>query len=143
MCIVLCASPNYLATFGIPQEPSDLLEHNCLLFQLGNRTDSLWEFISIKNEETEHFKIRVPSNRSANDSDVVRRWAVAGKGIAYKSQLDMADDLRAGRVLRLLPEYQSPNIDLNLMSPTRKQITPAVLLLRDMLREKFARLLDP
>lgn len=54
----------------------------------------------------------------------------------------MSEDLRTGRVVRVLPEYQSPSIDLNLMSPTRKQITHAVLLLRDMLREKFAQLLD-
>ncbi len=138
---VLCASPSYLAAFGMPKDPSDLLQHNCLLYQLNNRNYDLWEFIS-KDSGNENYKIRVSGNRCANDADVVHRWAVTGKGIAYKSRLDMSDDLRAGRVVRILPEYQSPSIDLNLMSPTRKQITPAVLLLRDMLREKFAQLLD-
>jgi DNA-binding transcriptional LysR family regulator len=148
---VVCASPSYLATFGAPQTPQDLLQHNCLLFQLSNRINDVWEFIpnpttaanDSQQAASELIKIRVSSNRSTNDGDVVRRWTIAGKGISYKSRLDMSEDLRAGRVVRILPQYRSPNIDLNLMSPTRKQITPAVLLLRDMLREKFARQLAP
>lgn len=139
---VLCASPGYLASFGMPQEPKDLLLHQCLLFQLKGRTDDLWEFVLGNETDSGSVKIRVPSKRGANDGDVVRRWAVAGKGIAYKSKLDITDDLRAGRLLRVLPNYQSPSIDLNIMSPTRQQVTPAVLLLRDMLRDKFSRLLN-
>jgi DNA-binding transcriptional LysR family regulator len=143
---VLCASPSYLATFGMPQEPKDLQQHNCLLFQLSNRVNHLWEFVAanknIKNNN-EIIKVRVTSNRCANDGEVIHRWVVAGKGIAYKSRLDMTEDLRAGRVVRVLPDYQSTSIDLNLISPNRKQITPAVLLLRDMLREKFVNLLNP
>lgn len=143
---VLCASPGYLAAFGMPQEPTDLLQHNCLLFQLHNRPNDLWEFIPIgrdtEKNDNKLIKIKVVSNRCANDGDVVRRWTIAGKGISYKSRLDMAEDLRAGRVVRLLPDYPSPSIDLNLMSASRNQITPAVLLLRDILREKFAQLLS-
>lgn len=138
---VLCASPDYLTHHGTPQKPSDLLDHNCLLFHLNNRVDDLWEFISIDANNKESIKIRVPSNRTSNDSDAVRLWAIAGKGIAYKSHLDMAEDLNAGRVVKLLPNYQSQQGELNLMSPTRTVITPAALLLRDMLREKFAQLL--
>ncbi len=141
---VLCASPSYLATFGIPATPYDLLKHNCLFFQLNGRTDNQWEFIPTNNKRhgNEKIKITVESNRCSNDGDAVRLWAIAGKGVAYKSRLDMTEDLRLGRVVRVLPEYHSPSVDLNLMSPTREQITPAVLLLRDILRDKFTQLLD-
>jgi DNA-binding transcriptional LysR family regulator len=134
---VLCASPAYLATHGMPQQPKDLLQHNCLLFQLYNRINDLWVLERVGHPNTIE-KIRVSSDRAANDGDVERCWAIAGKGIAYKSRLEVSDDLRTGRVVRVLPEYQSACIDANLMSPSRKQITPSVLLLRDMLREKFA-----
>ncbi|MFQ3197584.1 MAG: DNA-binding transcriptional LysR family regulator [Paraglaciecola sp.] len=134
---VLCASPDYLAMHGMPQQPKDLLQHNCLLFQLYNRINDLWVLERVGHPNTIE-KIRVSSDRVANDGDVVRRWAIAGKGIAYKSRLEVSDDLRTGRVVRVLPEYQSACIDVNLMSPSRKQVTPSVLLLRDMLREKFA-----
>lgn len=147
---ILCASPSYLAAFGMPREPEELTQHNCLLYQLNNRTNDLWEFVSTKraeentqyNKQGDSYKVRVKGRHCTNDADIVRRWAIAGKGIAYKSRLDMSYDLRAGRVIRILPEYQSPSLDLNLMSPTRKQMTPASLLLRDILRENFAQLLS-
>lgn len=138
---ILCASPNYIAKNGMPQQPHDLLQHECLLLHMNNRVENLWEFIS-KADNNEKIKLRISSKRSANDADIVRRWAVAGKGIAYKSRLDITKDLRQGRLVRILPDYQSSSIDLNLMSPTRAQITPAVLLLRDLLRERFAQLLN-
>ncbi|WP_438863559.1 LysR family transcriptional regulator [Neptunicella sp.] len=135
---ILCASPSYLTTFGVPKKPEDLLQHNCLVFQLNNRINDRWELLS---EHKDRVKIKVQSNRCANDGDVVRRWALAGKGIAFKSRLDLSEDLRAGRLVRVLPDYHSPSIELNLMSPGRTQITPAVLILRDMLRDKFNQLL--
>jgi DNA-binding transcriptional LysR family regulator len=138
---ILCASPSYISTYGMPQQPQDLLQHECLLLHMNNRVENLWEFVS-KADNNEKVKIIISSKRSANDADIVRRWAVAGRGIAYKSRLDITKDLRQGRLVRILPDYQSSSIDLNLMSPTRAQITPAVLLLRDMLREKFAQLLN-
>ena len=141
---VLCASPEYLAKFGTPQKPEDLINHNCLLFQVSNRTYDVWGFVPASTpaqKPQEPINIRVSSNRCANDSDVVRRWMVAGKGIAFKSRIEMAPDLEAGRVVRVLSEFQSSRIDLHLVCPNRKQITPAVLLLRDILRERFAQLL--
>ena len=138
---VLCASPSYLARYGMPEKPSDLLVHQCLLFQLNNRINDVWELVNVNDSQAERIKLKVVGKRCANDGDVVRRWTIAGKGIAFKSRLDMTDDLRAGRVVRVLPDYHSPQMELNLMSPTRQQITPAALLLRDILREKFAQLL--
>ncbi|MEH6443953.1 MAG: LysR family transcriptional regulator [Oceanospirillaceae bacterium] len=137
---ILVASPAYLAIHGVPQTPYELIDHNCLLFQLNNRIDKQWEFFSCRTALNEKIKINVDSNRSANDGDVVKRWAIAGKGIAYKSRLDIAADLLAGRLIRVLPDYQSKQIALNLLCPNRQQITPAVLLLRDILRAKFAEL---
>jgi DNA-binding transcriptional LysR family regulator len=154
---ILVASPQYIATHNAPQFPQQLTEHNCLLFQLNNRIDKQWELIrhqndmtsnqlhnpsvKLKDREIEKVKINVVSNRCANDGDVVRRWAIAGKGIAYKSRLDIIGDLKAGSLIRVLPDYQSKPITLNLLCPNRQQITPAVLLLRDLLREKFSALL--
>ena len=138
---ILCASPKYLSSFGVPSHPEDLKQHNCLIYQLKNRIFDIWSFESKETGKKENFKIKVNSNRSCNDGDVVRRWVVAGKGIAYKSRLDIAEDLHAGRVIRLLSNFRTPLLELNLICPTRKQVTPAVLLLRDTLRKKLNMLL--
>jgi len=139
---VLCAAPSYLMSYGMPETPNDLLQHNCLLYELHHRKSDLWEFSAPNSGRNETFKVRVSGNRCSNDADVVRRWAVAGKGIAYKSRLDMIHELGSGRVVELLSEYQAPISDLSLIIPSRQQMTPAVLLLRDTLREKFSALLD-
>jgi DNA-binding transcriptional LysR family regulator len=69
---ILCASPSYIVTNGMPQQPHDLLQHECLLLHMNNRVENLWEFIS-KTHNNEKIKLRVSSKRSANDADIVRR----------------------------------------------------------------------
>jgi len=135
---VAFASPDYLAQFGEPKHPEELRDHNCLLYQLGSRAYDSWAF----SKDDESFKVQVQGNRESNDADIVRRWAVAGKGIAFKSILDVSADLRSGRVVRLLPDYQSEPLSTWLICPSRKQVTPAILMLRDLLREKCAEALS-
>lgn len=132
------ASPEYLAQFGEPKHPEDLRKHNCLLYRIGSRAYNIWEFF----EGDERFRIQVHGNRESNDAEIARRWAVAGKGIAYKSVLDVSDDLRSGRVVRLLKNYQTEPVGIWLICPSRKQVTPAVLMLRDLLRRKCAEVLS-
>lgn len=138
---VVCAAPSYLEAFGTPEHPADLKRHNCLLYEWNGRPHNQWTFTAGEGDERGRHKVRVSGNRCSNDSDAVRRWAVAGRGVVYKSRLEMADDLRAGRVVALLPEYRPPRVDLNLICPSRRQVTPAVLLLRDFFREKVSLLL--
>ena len=85
--------------------------------------------------------MRVTGNRSANDAEIARRWAAAGQGLVFKSSLDLADDVLAGRLVPLLTDYQGEPVDLYLVCPGREHVTPVVLLLRDMLRERCQELL--
>ncbi|OLQ74515.1 LysR family transcriptional regulator [Photobacterium proteolyticum] len=140
---ILCAAPEYLERHGAPQTPDELLEHNCLLYRLGDQIFNQWEFTSkISGQSESSKKVKVSSNRVCNDGDIVRRWVVAGKGIALKSRLDMFSDLKAGRVVEVMPGFRAKSTSLWLICPSRKQVTPAVLLLRDKLREKFKHLLE-
>ena len=60
---------------------------------------------------------------------MIRRLAIAGEGFAYKSALDVSDDIRAGRLQILLPHYQGDRVPLNMICPHRKQLSAAVRLL--------------
>lgn len=80
-------------------------------------------------------------NRASNDGDLVRRWCVAGQGLAVKSCIDMAADLMAGRVGRVMPDYRPPVRELWLVCPSRQLLTPAARLLRDMLRKRTREIL--
>ncbi|KPZ67087.1 HTH-type transcriptional regulator DmlR [Shewanella sp. P1-14-1] len=134
---LLCASPEYLAKYGTPSEPDDLLEHNALFYQLHDILQNEWLF----NDGKEDIKVKLKGNRASNDGDLVRRWCVAGKGVAIKSCLDMADDLLTGKVVNVMADYKPTSTELWLICPSRQSITPTVRLLRDMLREKAEQVL--
>lgn len=131
---VICAAPSYLEKHGKPMHPIDLQHHNCLLYLIDQRTFANWHF----GYQDDPFSISVSGNRVSNDAEIVRRWAVSGKGIALKSALDMSEDLRAGRVVSLLPEFKPHSQQLNLVCASRAQVSPIVLLLRDELRVRVA-----
>jgi DNA-binding transcriptional LysR family regulator len=72
---------------------------------------------------------------------MVHRWAVDGRGIAYKSRLDVLADLRNGRLEALLPDYEGEASPLNLVCTHRMSLSPTVRALRELLGERIARYL--
>lgn len=131
---VLCASPAYLARHGAPSHPRALVDHNCLCFMLGDEVHDRWRF-SGGGEAA--FSVRVRSANIANDGGVVRQWAVLGKGIAYKSRVDVAEDLARGRLLPLCEAWTTEATPLFLVVPGRRHLTPLVRALRDFLVPKM------
>lgn len=130
--VLLCATEEYLDRKGAPAHPHDLPAHNGLFYQLYDVTHDVWEF----SQGDTKFKIKMSGDRASNDGDLVRRWCVAGKGLAIKSCLDMSNDLISGKVVNVMPEFKPASTELWLVCPSRQSITPAVRLLRDMIREK-------
>lgn len=135
---LLCATKEYVQQYGSPQHPDDLNQHQGLFYQLQDIINNVWEF----TDGDTKYKVKMDGIRASNDGDLVRRWCVAGKGIAVKSALDIADDLLNDRVITLMPGYQHTCGELWLICPSRQSITPAVRLLRDTCREKATRLLQ-
>ncbi len=84
---ILCASPEYIDTFGEPVSPHQLKHHNCLCFSLDDALHTRWRLIKDGLEES----IAVSGNLMTNDGDAVHRWARAGKGIAFKSIIDIGE----------------------------------------------------
>ncbi|HBW1666575.1 LysR family transcriptional regulator [Klebsiella quasipneumoniae] len=122
---VLVASPEWIARHGEPQTLQELGQHNALIYILRGRPFDRWS-LSLDGEVQQQ---KVSGTVMSDDAEVIRRLAVAGEGIAYKSMLDVSDDLRAGRLRRLLPRYQEDMVPLNLICPHRKQLSAAVRLL--------------
>ncbi|USD68171.1 LysR family transcriptional regulator [Vibrio sp. SCSIO 43136] len=129
---LLCATPDYLKKYGMPQHPNELLSHNALLYQLHDSLQDTWKF----TDGTREFKVKLTGNRASNDGDLVRRWCASGKGVAIKSCLDMSDDLLSGRVVNVMPEYKPTSTELWLVCPSKQSITASTRLLRDLFRDK-------
>ncbi len=123
---ILCAAPAYLQRVGMPDRPEALVDHNCLCFTLGDTVHDRWQFF----RGGEEISVVVLGNR------------VAGHGIACKSALDVADDLRAGRLVRLCPEWSGEPVPLNLICADRRQISSVVQEPRRFLAERCLALLS-
>ncbi len=119
---VLVASPEWIARHGEPQTLEELSQHNALIYILRGRPFDRWS-LSLDGVVQQQ---KVSGTVMSDDAEVIRRLAIAGEGIAYKSMLDVSDDLRAGRLRRLLPRYQGDVVPLNLICPHRKQLSAAV-----------------
>lgn len=134
---VLCASPAYLARYGAPTTPRELTEHDCLCFMLGEEIHDRWRF-SLKGAP--EISVRVRSVNVSNDGDAVRRWALLGKGIAYKAGFDVMPDLADGRLRALCLDWTTEAAPLFLVVPSRRQLTPLVRSLRDFIAQRTAEL---
>lgn len=128
---VLCAAPAYIAQNGAPQTPHELADRDCLCFMLGEDVHDRWRFTSSTGKTV---TVRAKAVNVSNDGDAVRRWALQGRGIAYKSRLDVANDLIAGRLVPLCIDWMMEPTPLYLVVPDRRHITPRMQMLRDFLQ---------
>jgi DNA-binding transcriptional LysR family regulator len=126
---VLCAAPAYLARRGVPAAPHDLAQHNCLCFMTDETVNDRWHF----RKGNDAIEVTVQGDRVADDSEIVRRWALAGLGVCYRSRIDVHADLASGRLRLLCPEWEGNNVPLYMVLANRRQVSPAVRVLREFL----------
>lgn len=132
---VLCASPAYIERHGEPATPHELTGRDCLCFMLSDEVHDRWRFA--RDGEGE-FTVRVRYVNASNDGDAVRRWALLGRGIAYKAHLDVAADLADGRLRALCTDWTPEAAPLFLVVPSRRQLTPLLRCLRDFVAQRAA-----
>lgn len=137
---ILCASPDYLRTNGEPLAPQELVKHDCLCFMLGEDIHDRWHF---SRNDMPEIAVRVRSTNVSNDGDVVRRWALLGRGIVYKSSLDVFNDLAQGRLKALCTDWTTEPTPLFLVLPNRRHLTPLMRSLRDFVIQRTAEFDSP
>src|SRR4030095_12325597 len=72
------------------------------------------------------------------DSLLVRQWAVRGEGVAYKASVDVAADLREGRLVRLLGDYEGEAVPISAVMPSGRHVPTRVRAMVDHLARRFA-----
>lgn len=98
---VICATPEYLEEHKAPETPDDLENHNCLLY--GYLTsNSQWNFIGPHGKE----KVKVAGNLTVNSSESLREAVVRSAGVALLPTYAVGEDIRQGRLIRLLTRYR-------------------------------------
>lgn len=129
---VICAAPGYVERFGAPATPSDLAHHNCLRLS----TVSRWNDWHLDDPETGD-RIGLTGNFEANSADGIYHAVLAGIGIARLSSYLVGDDIRAGRLVRLLPDYADNGSDIFAIYPEKRNLAPKVRAFIDHLADHF------
>ena len=98
---LLCAAPDYLAEKGTPERPEDLLDHQCLLLRFPGSQQFRWTLRTAEGPEA----VAVSGRMDADDGDMLTEWALLGQGIVLKPAFEVAEHLRGGRLVQVLPDF--------------------------------------
>ncbi|WP_322011195.1 LysR family transcriptional regulator [Paraburkholderia sp. J12] len=111
-----CASPEYVARHGTPAHPQDLERHLYLAFRTRHTSN---EIVFHGPDDTE--TIVAPKPVLCTDNiGMVRKCALAGLGVATLSAYLVDDDIRTGKLQRLLPDYSLPDREFRIVYSNRK-----------------------
>ena len=129
---VLCASPAYLARYGVPQTPQDLHQHRCLHFS--HLTDGTqWHFA--RGEERQ--SVRVQAAFTANNGLVLQQAAQRGLGIVYNTTFLAWRALLEGSLVPVLADWELPLNHLSALYPASRQPSAKVRALIDFLVAEY------
>jgi DNA-binding transcriptional LysR family regulator len=131
--LAVCAAPAYLATHGVPRTPEDLARHNCLEYTYFESRGE-WRLL---NSDGEEIIVPVSGRYLANNADVLRSTALAGGGIMLVPTFIVSQDLRAGRLVRLLPDFPPPEQALHALYPPGRHLSAKVRSFVDFLVARF------
>jgi DNA-binding transcriptional LysR family regulator len=130
---VVCASPDYLQRHGMPRTPAELPDHACVGYRYAASED-VWNLL---DSEGRKHAVRVRCVMHANNGDSARIAALAGVGIIWQPTFLIGDDLRAGRLVEVMPEFRMSDIDVLAVYPSRRQLSAKVRAMVDFLSESF------
>jgi len=130
--IVLCASPQYLESHGVPSHPSELASHQVIAYSYWSGGDN-WQFDGPDGP----VNVSINPWMHSNNGDTCRAIALAHQGVILQPTFLIGEDLAAGRLVEILPEYHSIELGIYAIYPTRKHVAPKVRALVEFLENQF------
>lgn len=132
---VLVASPAYLARRGAPANPDGLDAHD-IIFSSLQRAATEWRFLGGGRDKV----VRLAPRLIVNDIDTMLLAVLAGRGIGRPLSYQVADQLAAGTLVRLLPDYEPAPLPVQLLVPSARHMAPRLRACIDFLATRLAAL---
>jgi len=130
---VLVASPAYLKRHGTPHTLADLARHNCLAIS-SEGSQRGWTF----RDNGKTVTLKVAGNMVCNDGAVLHDWALAGKGLAWRSMWEVDAEIGAGKLQTVLDQYSAPGNDIYAVFAQRRHLPLRIRAFVDFLRHSYA-----
>jgi len=135
---LLCAAPAYLALHGQPRTPQDLAGHNCIGIRQGDEAYGTWRLSAGQGVRRRTETIKTRGSLATNDGEIAVKWALDGHGIVMRAEWDVARYLRSGRLVAVLPQWDTPEADIHAVYPQRLNLSARVRAFVDFLAESLA-----
>jgi len=130
---VVVAAPAYLKRHGTPQTLEDLARHNCLAIS-SEGSQRGWNF----REDGRIVTLKVAGNMVCNDGAVLHDWALAGRGLAWRSMWEVGPEITAGRLVPVLDRYAAPGNDIYAVFAQRRHLPLRIRAFVDFLRHAYS-----
>ncbi len=132
--LIACAAPSYLAERGMPQTPSDLAHHDCLAY--ANWSPSIpcrWEFT--RNGKAE--EVQASGRVRSNDWKALLHAALEGYGVTLGPESVLKAEIAAGRLVRVLPDYEGPARPMHVLTPAGRRPTVKIRSFVEAMTQEF------
>ncbi|MGZ5202969.1 MAG: LysR family transcriptional regulator [Telluria sp.] len=131
---VVVGAPAYLKRHGTPHTLSDLAKHQCLAIS-SEGSQRGWTF----QDKGKMVTMKVAGGMVCNDGAVLHDWALAGKGLAWRSMWEVAEQLEAGRLVTVLDQHAAPGNDIYAVFAQRRHLPLRIRAFVDFLRRAYDR----
>ncbi|OHV97746.1 LysR family transcriptional regulator [Janthinobacterium lividum] len=130
---ILAASPAYLESHGQPAQPEELEQHNCLVFAYPGLLQSTWPLRKGRRE----MPVAVSGTLCSDSGDVLHAWCLAGLGISLRETWDIHEELRDGRLVRVLPEWEASLSKISIVRARREPVPRRLTAFSDFLFDRW------
>jgi len=130
---VVVASPAYIKKHGAPASLDDLVKHNCLAIS-SEGSQRGWTF----RQNGKNVTLKVTGNMVCNDGAVLHDWALAGKGLAWRSMWEVGNAIESGQLVTVLDEFAAPGNDIYAVFAQRRHLPLRIRAFVDFLRHAYA-----
>jgi DNA-binding transcriptional LysR family regulator len=130
--LLVCGSPEYLAKRGMPQQPADLADHNCLVYSYAPN-GSEWTFAGRDEPQI----VAVTGNMFSNSANALRLAAVHGQGLVILPSFLLVDEIKSGALIPVLADFLQTQHPINAIYPHRHHLSAKVRSFLDLLVEHF------
>lgn len=130
---LLCAAPKYLEKHGVPEEPADLADHNCLLMRTTSRKP-LWTF----RRGGDSVSVKIGGTLATNSVMGARAAVVKGLGISILPMYALDEALADGSIVELLPGYRLPGRSIYALYRFSRYLPNKVRVFIDFLAARLA-----
>jgi len=133
----VCVSPDYFDSHPVIETPDDLRQHQCLVFNLPDM-HSQWLF---KDNNSQLMQVDIQSGFSISNAMAVKQAALSGMGPAMLADWMIRDDIKAGRLITILDQYEAAAQDFNsgvwLLYPSRQFLPNKTRIMIDFLKQNI------